>query len=102
MKADTPRPPRPLARASPPLAIAYYAWNELLGTRVLRIQGRKAVLTEVGSVALRRARILLGASRDDRASRSGTWRPSVYSEIHLAVDHIFLQSVAVMPAFQSG
>ncbi len=38
--------------------------EELLGTRVLRIQGRRAVLTEVGAVVLRRARVLLGEARD--------------------------------------
>ena len=73
--------------------------EELLGTRVLRIQGRKAVLTEVGSVALRRARILLGEARDiERLAR--TLAAGVEAEIHLAVDHIFPNQI-LLPAFQS-
>ena len=48
--------------------------EELLGTRVLRLQGRRAVFTDVGVVVLRRARVLLGeAGNIERLAR--TWRP---------------------------
>jgi DNA-binding transcriptional LysR family regulator len=62
--------------------------EERLGTRVLRIQGRKAVLTEIGAVALRRARILLNESAQlERVAH--TLAAGIEAEIRLAVDTIF-------------
>ena len=73
--------------------------EELLGTRVLRLQGRRAVLTEVGAVVLRRARVLLGeAGNIERLAR--TLAAGVEAEIHLAVDTIFPNQI-LLPAFQS-
>jgi DNA-binding transcriptional LysR family regulator len=62
--------------------------EEGLGTRVLRIQGRKAVLTEIGVVVLRRARVLLSESAQlERVAQ--TLAAGAEAEIHLAVDTIF-------------
>jgi len=62
--------------------------EERLGTRVLRIQGRKAVLTEIGAVVLRRARVLLEQSAQiERVAQ--TLAAGAEAEIHLAVDTIF-------------
>lgn len=73
--------------------------EELLGARVLRIQGRRAVLTDVGAVVLRRARVLLGEARDiERLARN--LAAGVEAEIHLAVDHIFPNQI-LLPAFKS-
>ncbi len=66
---------------------------------MLRIQGRRAVLTDVGAVVLRRARVLLGEARDiERLAR--TLAAGVEAEIHLAVDHIFPNQI-LLPAFKS-
>ena len=73
--------------------------EELLGARVLRIQGRRAVLTDVGAVVLRRVRVLLGEARDiERLAR--TLAAGVEAEIHLVVDHIFPNQI-LLPAFRS-
>ncbi|MCG8433136.1 MAG: LysR family transcriptional regulator [Gammaproteobacteria bacterium] len=73
--------------------------EELLGTRVLRIEGRRAVLTEVGAVALRRARVLLNEAADvERLAR--TLAAGVEAEIHLAVDTVFPNQV-LLPAFRA-
>ena len=62
--------------------------EELLGTRVLKVQGRKAVLTEVGKVVLRRARFLLTEAADiERVAQ--TLAAGIEAEVHLAVDTIF-------------
>src|SRR5210317_85791 len=45
--------------------------EESLGTAVLKIEGRRAVLTKVGEVALRRARLLLDEASDiERMART--------------------------------
>lgn len=73
--------------------------EELLGTRVLQLEGRRAVLTEVGKVTLRRARALLTeAGEIERAAR--TLASGVEGEIHIAVDTIFPNQI-ILPAFQS-
>ncbi len=73
--------------------------EELLGAQVLRIQGRRAVLTDVGAVVLRRARVLLSEARNiERLAR--TLAAGVEAEIHLAVDNIFPNQI-LLPAFQS-
>ena len=73
--------------------------QELLGTRVLRIQGRKAVLTQVGSVVLRRARALLNEAGDiERMAR--TLAAGVESEVAIAVDTVFPNQV-LLPALHS-
>ena len=73
--------------------------QELLGTGVLRIQGRKAVLTEVGSVVLRRARALLNEAGDiERMAR--TLAAGVESEVAIAVDTVFPNQV-LLPALHS-
>lgn len=73
--------------------------EELLGTRVLKIQGRKAVLTEVGKVALRRARFLLDEAADlERVAH--TLAAGIEAEIHLAVDTIFPNQI-LLPAFRA-
>ena len=62
--------------------------EEQLGTRVLRIQGRKAGLTDVGAMALRRARVLLQESAQlERAAQ--TLAAGIEAEIRLAVDTVF-------------
>ncbi len=73
--------------------------EELLGAQVLRIQGRRAVLTDVGAVVLRRARVLLSEARNiERLAR--TLAAGVEAEIHLAVEHIFPNQI-LLPAFRS-
>ncbi|MDJ0958157.1 MAG: LysR family transcriptional regulator [Arenicellales bacterium] len=73
--------------------------EELLGTRVLKVQGRKAVLTEVGKVVLRRARFLLAeAANIERVAH--TLAAGVEAEVHLAVDTIFPNQV-LLPAFKA-
>lgn len=72
--------------------------EQLLGTRVLKIQGRKAVLTEVGKVALRRARVLLDEAADiERVAR--TLAAGVEAAVNLAVDTIFPNQI-LLPAFR--
>jgi DNA-binding transcriptional LysR family regulator len=72
--------------------------EELLGTQVLKIQGRRAVPTKVGEMALRRARTLLAEAGDiERAAR--TLASGVEAEVHIAVDTIFPNQI-VLPAFQ--
>ncbi|MDH3451916.1 MAG: LysR family transcriptional regulator [Gammaproteobacteria bacterium] len=62
--------------------------EEQLGTRVLRIRGRRAVLTEIGAVTLRRARVLLNESAHiERVAQ--TLAAGIEAEIHLAVDTVF-------------
>ncbi len=73
--------------------------EDLLGAQVLRIQGRRAVLTDVGAVVLRRARVLLSEARNiERLAR--TLAAGVEAEIHLAVYTIFPNQI-LLPAFQS-
>jgi len=70
--------------------------EQFLGTAVLRIAGRRAVLTDVGQIALRRARMLLDEAHDiERMAR--TLASGVEAEIHLAVDAIFPNQV-LLPA----
>lgn len=72
--------------------------EELLGTGVLRVKGRKSVLTEVGKVVVRRARGLLNEAADiERMAR--TLAAGVEAEIHIAVDTIFPNQV-LLPALQ--
>ena len=62
--------------------------EQSLGTTVLKIEGRRAVLTTVGEVALRRARLLLDEAADiERMAR--TLSAGVEAEITVAVDAIF-------------
>ena len=66
--------------------------EELLDTQVLKIQGRRAVLTEVGKVVLRRARFLVDEAADiERMGR--TLAAGVEAELHLAVDTLFPNEV---------
>ena len=59
-----------------------------LGTAVLKIEGRRAVLTAVGEMALRRARLLLDEAVDiERMAR--TLSAGVEAELSVAVDAIF-------------
>ncbi|MDH3715104.1 MAG: LysR family transcriptional regulator [Gammaproteobacteria bacterium] len=77
-----------LGKSQSTVSHSMHRLEERLGTRVLRIQGRKAVLTEVGTVALRRARILLSESAQlERVAQ--TLAAGIEAEIHLAVDTIF-------------
>lgn len=70
--------------------------EQFLGTAVLKIVGRRAVLTDVGKIALRRARLLLDEANDiERMAR--TLASGVEPEIHLAVDAIFPNQV-LLPA----
>jgi len=67
-----------------------------LGTAVFRIQGRRAVLTKVGEMALRRARALLDEASDiERMAH--TLAAGVEAELHIAVDAIFPNQV-LLPA----
>jgi len=71
--------------------------EELLGAQTLRIEGRRAVLTSLGEVVLRRARFLLDEAADiERVAH--TLALGVESEVHLAVDTIFPNQV-LLPAF---
>jgi DNA-binding transcriptional LysR family regulator len=72
--------------------------EQLLGTGVLRVQGRKAVLTPVGEVVVRRTRNLLNEAADiERMAR--TLAAGVESEVNIAVDTIFPNQV-LLPAIQ--
>ena len=73
--------------------------EQLLGTGVLRVKGRKAVLTSVGVVMVRRARGLLKEAADiERMAR--TLAAGVEAEVHIAVDTVFPNQV-LLPAFDS-
>jgi len=70
--------------------------EQALGTAVFRISGRRAVLTQVGEMALRRARILLDEAADiERMAH--TLAAGVEAELHIAVDAIFPNQV-LLPA----
>ncbi|MCW8926520.1 MAG: LysR family transcriptional regulator [Xanthomonadales bacterium] len=70
--------------------------EQALGTAVFRIKGRRAVLTQVGEMALRRARILLDEAADiERMAH--TLAAGVEAELHIAVDAIFPNQV-LLPA----
>lgn len=70
--------------------------EDSLGTAVLKIEGRRAVLTAVGEVALRRARLLLDEAADiERMAR--TLSAGVEAELHVAVDAIFPNQI-LLPA----
>ena len=70
--------------------------EQSLGTAVLRIKGRRAVLTTVGKVALRRARLLLDEAQDiERMAR--TLSAGVEAELNIAVDSIFPNQI-LLPA----
>ncbi len=70
--------------------------EQSLGTAVLRIEGRRAVLTAVGEVALRRARLLLDEAADiERMAR--TLSAGVEAELNIAVDALFPNQI-LLPA----
>jgi len=70
--------------------------EQSLGTAVLRIEGRRAVLTAVGEMALRRARLLLDEALDiERMAR--TLSAGVEAELNVAVDTIFPNQI-LLPA----
>lgn len=70
--------------------------EELLATRVLKIAGRRAILTEVGQVVLRRARYLLQEAADiERVAQ--TLAGGVEPEVRMAVDTIFPNQI-LLPA----
>jgi len=70
--------------------------EQALGTAVLRIKGRRAVLTTVGEVVLRRARLLLDEAVEiERTAR--TLSAGVEAELHIAVDAIFPNQI-LLPA----
>ena len=70
--------------------------EQSLGTAVLEIKGRRAVLTSIGKVALRRARLLLGdAAEIERMAR--TLAAGVEAEISVAVDVLFPNQI-LLPA----
>jgi len=73
--------------------------EELLGTRTLRLQGRRAVLTQVGEVALRRARALL-AEAGDIETVARMLATGVEPQISIAVDTVFPNQV-ILPAFEA-
>lgn len=62
--------------------------EQALGTAVLKIKGRKAVLTDIGNAALRRARLLLDEAADIERM-AYTLSAGVEAEINLAVDAVF-------------
>ena len=70
--------------------------EQALGTAVFKIQGRKAVLTTVGQMALRRARALLDEASDIERM-AATLSAGVEAELHIAVDAIFPNQV-LLPA----
>lgn len=70
--------------------------EQLLQTRVMRIEGRRAVLTEVGRVALRRARYLLQEAADIER-QVDTLNAGVEPEVNIAVDAIIPDQV-LLPA----
>ena len=73
--------------------------EELLGTGVLKVKGRKAVLTPVGEVMVRRARVLLNEAADmERVAR--TLAGGVEAEVHIAVDTVFPNQI-LLPAFKN-
>ena len=73
--------------------------EQSLGTAVLKIKGRRAVLTSVGEVALRRARLLLDEAREiERLAR--TLSTGVEAELNIAVDTI-LPNQILLPALAS-
>lgn len=72
--------------------------EELLGTRVLRLRGRRAVLTRVGEVVLRRARALLTEAGDIQTV-ARTLASGVEPEVSIAVDTVFPNQI-ILPAFQ--
>lgn len=73
--------------------------EESLGTRVLQIKGRKAILTPVGEVVLRRARSMIKeAGHIEQVA--GTLAAGVEPEIGIAVDTIFPNQV-LLPAFKA-
>ena len=73
--------------------------EQSLGTAVLRIKGRRAVLTSVGEVALRRARLLLGEAMDiEHMAR--TLSAGVEAELNVAVDAIFPNQI-LLPALDN-
>jgi len=70
--------------------------EQSLGTAVLKIEGRRAVLTSVGKVALRRARLLLDEAVDiERMAR--TLSAGVEAELNVAVDALF-PNLILLPA----
>lgn len=70
--------------------------EQALGTAVFRIQGRRAVLTKVGEIALRRARVLLDeAANIERMAHM--LAAGIEAELHIAVDAIFPNQV-LLPA----
>ena len=70
--------------------------EQSLGTAVLKIKGRRAVLTSVGKVALRRARLLLDEAVDiERMAR--TLSAGVEAELNVAVDALF-PNLILLPA----
>jgi DNA-binding transcriptional LysR family regulator len=70
--------------------------EQSLGTAVLKIEGRRAVLTAVGEVALRRARLLLDEAVDiERMAR--TLSAGVEAELYVAVDALFPNQI-LLPA----
>ena len=71
--------------------------EELLEARTLRIEGRRAVLTDLGRVVLRRARFLLEEAADiERVAH--TLATGVEPEVCIAVDTIFPNQI-LLPAF---
>jgi DNA-binding transcriptional LysR family regulator len=70
--------------------------EQALGTAVFKIQGRRAVLTDVGEMALRRARALLDEASDIERM-AATLAAGVEAELHIAVDAIFPNQV-LLPA----
>lgn len=73
--------------------------EEQLGTRVLRLDGRRAVLTNVGRVVLRRARALLTEAGDIEAV-ARTLASGVEAEVRIAVDTVFPNQI-ILPAFNA-
>jgi len=72
--------------------------EQSLGTAVLRIVGRRAALTDVGEVALRRARLLLDDALDIE-HMVNTLSAGVEAELNLAVDAIFPNQI-LLPAIE--
>lgn len=77
-----------LHKSQSTISYAIQKLESLLGIKVLRLEGRKAVLTEAGALVLRRAEALLAEARqveDAAALLAQGWEP----EVRLAVETIF-------------
>lgn len=85
-----------LGKSQSTVSHAIQRLEQALGTAIFKIQGRRAVLTAVGEMALRRARALL-IEASDIERMAATLSAGVEAELHIAVDAIFPNQV-LLPA----